>query len=295
VTSRFACPTCGAVTQGYFCSQCGEKWLASHDRSLWHYVQEAIELITHFDSKLLRSVGMLVSRPGFMSSEYLEGRRVRYMSPLRLFVLVSVVYYVSQTALHSGAIATPPDLEFNTFTTPLAVQLHGNDFYPSYAARQFERKMRDANLDYQSLEHKYDETTVVLSKTLVFSLVPVIALLFYGLLFTKRKYFFEHLVIATHFWSFALVLIGVLLPAVVLPLTWLFGALGMSTASVINDSVVSYVLQVVIAVYIFLMLRRVYRSNAWYSGLIAVSVAWSFFFIVWLFRFLLFEVTLRAV
>ena len=295
MTSRFTCPTCGAVTQGHFCGQCGEKSLASHDRSLWHYMREAIELVTHFDSKLLRSAALLVSRPGFMSSEYLEGRRVRYMSPLRLLVLVSVVYYLSQTALHSGAVATPPELEFNTFTTPLAVQLHGNDFYPSYAARQLERKMRSANLGYQSIEQKYDETTVVLSKTLVFSLVPVIALLFYGLFFRKRKYLVEHLVIATHFWSFALVLIGVLLPAVVLPLTWLYGALGISTASVINDSVVSYVLQVVLAVHIFLMLRRAYRSSVWYSGLIAVSVAWSFFFIIWLFRFLLFEVTLRAI
>jgi hypothetical protein len=37
----------------------------------------------------------------------------------------------------------------------------------------------------------------------------------------------------------------------------------------------------------------VYRSSRWYSGLLAVVITWAFFDIVWLFRFLLFVVTLH--
>jgi hypothetical protein len=44
-----------------------------------------------------------------------------------------------------------------------------------------------------------------------------------------------------------------------------------------------------------LVCARVYVSSRWYSAVIAISMAWSFFFIIWLFRFFLFEVTLRTI
>ena len=48
-------------------------------------------------------------------------------------------------------------------------------------------------------------------------------------------------------------------------------------------------------VYLFLMLRRCYAASKWYSVLTASVIAWSFFHIVWLYRYLLFEVTLSLV
>ncbi len=293
--AEFTCPSCRAVTTGRYCVQCGEKQLESHDRSLRHYLGEALEVLTHFDTKIIRSVGLLLSRPGFLSTEWLQGKRIRYVSPLRLFLLLNIVYYISLTALQSSTVTALTRLEFNTFTTPLAVQLHGNDFYPAYAARQVAEKLRLQALDYADLQQKYDATAAVLSKTLVFALIPVIALLFRSLFIRRKVFFADHLVIATHFWSFVLLLLGVLLPAMVLPLAWISAVQGMSSAVLINDQVVSYVLQVVLAVYIFLMLRRAYLASIWYSGLVAAFIAWSFFFIVWLYRFLLFEVTLAVI
>jgi hypothetical protein len=42
------------------------------------------------------------------------------------------------------------------------------------------------------------------------------------------------------------------------------------------------------------MLRRVYAASMWYCGIVAVSIAWSFFHLVWLYRFLLFTITLHS-
>jgi hypothetical protein len=290
-----ACPTCGAAITDRFCPQCGEQRPGAHGLSCGHYLEEFFDAVTHLDSKLLRSVWLLVSRPGLLSVDYLRGRRVRLVSPLRLFVFVSIVYFISLTLLHSMPLSTAPTIQFNTFATPLATQLHGNDFYGGYAARQVERKLRRENITYPELENRYDEKTAVLSKTLLFALIPVIALLFGALFFRKRRFVAEHLVIATHFWAFTLVLIGVLLPAVLVPAIYLSGAMGLPTDRIINDGTVSFVLQLVFAGYLYLMLRRAYAASAWYSAVVAFTIAWSFFFIVWLFRFFLFEVTLRAV
>ena len=83
-----------------------------------------------------------------------------------------------------------------------------NDYYPTYASRQVHHKLQEERISYETLEKKYNERTSVLSKTLIFLLIPIFALLFYGLFFKKRKHFVEHVVVATHFWAFNLILLS---------------------------------------------------------------------------------------
>jgi hypothetical protein len=127
---------------------------------------------------------------------------------------------------------------------------------------------------------------------MLFVLIPVFALVFAVLLFRKRRYFAEHLVVATHFWSFALLLIGVFVPLLLASLAAIGPSLGMPTSKLTADAVPTLILQVSFGLYLFVMLRRVYAVSYWYAALLAGSMAWSFFFVVWLFRLLLFVVTL---
>lgn len=206
------------------------------------------------------------------------------MKPLQLFIFLNVVYYFSITLF--GA---------TTFTTPLATQLHMNNYYPAYASLQVNHKLQKEQISYETLETKYNQRTSVLSKTLIFLLIPIFALLFYALFFKKRRYFVEHVVVATHFWSFNLILLGVILPLVSLLLIRLFKVLNISAVYVTNDGIASGVLQICFAAYLFAMLRRSYVASWWYCCVTAVPIAWSFFHIVRLYRFLLFELTLSLV
>lgn len=266
-----------------YCSRCGEKRISRHDLSIRHYLAEWVETITHLDSKVLRAVWVLLRWPGMLSTEYFAGRRVRYVAPLRLFVLLSIVYFFSNSIF-----------PYNAFTTPLATQLHMNDFYPGFAAAQVASTMQHKGLDYPSLEHAYNARTEILSKTMVFALIPVFATVFSLLLAGKRRYFSEHLVVATHFWSFALLLIGVFIPLLMAAVGWLGGLVGVAPGVLNADIVPTTVLQLGFAAYLFVMLRRVYALGIWYAGLIAAVIGWAFFFFVWLFRFMLFMVTLKT-
>jgi hypothetical protein len=87
----------------------------------------------------------------------------------------------------------------------------------------------------------------------------------------------ENAVVATHFWSFSLILLGVILPFFSVLLIGLSKALNTSAVYVTNDAVVSSVLQLCIAAYLFVMLRRAYAATKWYCAVTALAIAWSFF------------------
>ncbi len=257
--------------------------MSDEDYSIRSYLAEISTAITLLESKVLRSVWLVVSKPGYLSTQYLR-RRVRYMKPLQLFIFLNVVYYFSLTLFSA-----------TTFATPLATQLHMNNYYPSSPISRSTRNCRRSRSATKLFEQKYNKKTSVLSRTLIFALIPIFALVFYVLFFRKRRYIVEHAVIATHFWSFSLILLGVILPLSSVLLIRLSKALNSSVAYVGNDAVTSSALQLCMAAYLFIMRRRAYAASRWYCAVTALAIAWSFFHIVWLYRLLLFNVTLGVV
>ena len=86
------CENCGnEVTQRY-CGACGQR-LEPPVHSLWHFSRVATEDLTHADSRLWRTLGALLFRPGNLTAEFLAGRRARYLPPLRLYLVVSVAFF----------------------------------------------------------------------------------------------------------------------------------------------------------------------------------------------------------
>jgi hypothetical protein len=170
-----------------------------------------------------------------------------------------------------------------------------NNYYPKYASMRVNQRLQRDQISYQVFEDKYNHRTSGLSKTLIFLLIPIFAVLFYALFFKKRKYLVEHVVVATHFWSFSLLLLGVILPLATVVLLRLFKVVNIPAVYVTSDAIVSSLLQICFGVYLFIMLRRCYAISRWYGVLTASVIAWSFFHIVWLYRFFLFEATLSLI
>lgn len=86
------CPNCGATLNGSFCAQCGQK-VAPLNPSLRESLHELAPELLDVDGRLFRSVLLLLTRPGFLSREQFEGRRARYLSPIRLYLIFSVLYF----------------------------------------------------------------------------------------------------------------------------------------------------------------------------------------------------------
>lgn len=87
------CPSCAEPGRGRFCSACGERFLVDHDFSLRHFFLETLprELLD-IDGRFLRTLRLLLLRPGLLASEYVVGRRRRYVGPLRFYVVAFLLH-----------------------------------------------------------------------------------------------------------------------------------------------------------------------------------------------------------
>lgn len=75
-----------------YCSACGQA--AMGDNTFGHFIQQFLGDYFTFDSKITRSLKPLLFKPGELTLEYLRGRRQRYIPPLRLFIFLSVLFFL---------------------------------------------------------------------------------------------------------------------------------------------------------------------------------------------------------
>jgi len=85
-----ACANCGAPMHGPYCYACGqpEKGLI---RQLTSVMSDVLDTVFNIDSRVFRSLFPLYFRPGFLTVEYFAGRRVRYVTPFRLFFFLCLL------------------------------------------------------------------------------------------------------------------------------------------------------------------------------------------------------------
>lgn len=86
------CYNCGEALHGRFCSACGQEALPLAP-TLRDTVRDAGQELLDVDGRTIRSIRRLFLSPGFLTREQFEGRRIGWLSPLRLYLIFSVAYF----------------------------------------------------------------------------------------------------------------------------------------------------------------------------------------------------------
>lgn len=86
------CPNCGAQLSGNFCQGCGQA-AHLHVPSAREFLHEFIAHYVALEGKLWKSMALLLFRPGRLTRDYIEGKRVRYIEPLRLYLTFSIIFF----------------------------------------------------------------------------------------------------------------------------------------------------------------------------------------------------------
>lgn len=86
------CPNCEAVLSGAFCASCGQE-AHLHHASTREFLHEFIGHYVAVEGKLWGTMSRLLFRPGALTNEYIRGRRVRFVQPLRIYLTLSLLFF----------------------------------------------------------------------------------------------------------------------------------------------------------------------------------------------------------
>jgi Protein of unknown function (DUF3667) len=226
------CPNCGAVLAGPFCAECGQRRPAPDDYSPQRFWRHVFHEATEVDSSLVRSlIGLF--RPGFLTREHLAGRRGRYLSPVKLYLLVSAVYFL---------FAWDASFEMMNYAEQLR-----ND--PNLAAAMPSEMGQKYLAGLDEIIERSGEYTGYLRFVTVLGLGFVLALLYRR----QGRALGQHFVFTLHFYSFYLVFALLVLAALLL-----WRAVTGVTASTWLYFVIGYL---PVAPFAYAALRRVYGQS----------------------------------
>jgi hypothetical protein len=87
------CLNCNAHVYGRYCHICGQENI-QEKQTFGHLVTHFVYDVTHFDGKFFSTLKYLLFKPGFLSKEFLRGRRASYLDPIRMYVFTSAIFFI---------------------------------------------------------------------------------------------------------------------------------------------------------------------------------------------------------
>jgi hypothetical protein len=184
------CLNCGEIMRGVYCQACGQKGRPS--LHLHEFVHELVHEFLHFDSKIWRTLKHLMFFPGTLTREYAAGRRARYVGPVRLFLVASVVLFgllaftKANVVGEVDAAAADAQMALDEKTA----ELQGHPFALAIV-RGAKKVVHDPTLLQGAI-------LKALSKS-VFLLVPIFAWMTWRLFAKEQPFYVGHMYFALHF------------------------------------------------------------------------------------------------
>ena len=287
------CRNCEAPLSGPYCAQCGQH---AHEsaRSLAALGHDAWHVITHLDSRFWATLQMLAFRPGELTREYFDEKRARYMPPVRLYLVISILFFgiasltsllrpdfvvasatgdarfetdlddIKREARAAAAEARQQAAKPGAPATPAAAAKDGGDLgfdlkdcdKVHSSLRWLEQPLKDAcKRNFADGGRTLKHAFVANIPKMMFVFLPLIALVMRLLYWWPRRYYVEHLVFFLH--NHAALFLAMSVEMLYSALARLQPALK-SSASWLGFLVFCYALW-----YIYRSLRRYYGQGRW--------------------------------
>jgi hypothetical protein len=215
------CKNCEAVLLGRYCVNCSQA-ADVHVPTTLELTHELLEGLTHSDSRLWRTLTTLWFKPGKLTEEFVAGRRIAYLPPFRLYLIVSIVFFLLASFTHSngeiikfdramkpgGSVTDAVPLGNKPILSCLDMEASGHPSWTPRLQHVCEALRKENGGD--NLLHIAIGTT---SKAM-FVFLPLVAFLHMLIYWRPRYRYAEHLLFFVHLHAFYFS-IGILLVAVI--------------------------------------------------------------------------------
>jgi len=202
-----------------YCPTCGQRVLPEH-LTTSYFLKEFLNNYFSFDSRFFKTLKPLLLKPGWLTIEFLSGKRIRYINPVQVFIFASFLYFLVDSLIF---VESPGEKDLIVFSEN--GQAIGTDTLNDAQIDSLFRGDNDASTSTWSWTHflqkahqfnQLDKATQneKISKILsyaIFFLTPIFAI-YLGWFFRKRnRHYLENLIFSLHFHSFYFVLATIFL------------------------------------------------------------------------------------
>lgn len=196
---RESCPNCGEPLSGRYCHRCGAKMVERDELTLRHFTKEVVgELFDIEHSKLFRTIRALLLKPGLLSAEYFAGRKDRYLTPFRLFLVFFTLSFFAYTVYKPISV----------YDFGHVLEMDTSGLLAPSVRRLAEQKRMDVETFVGRVNEKWQNYITLMPFLIAILFAMVLKVLYW----TTGRHFVEHFVFALHFSSFALLLTLILWP-----------------------------------------------------------------------------------
>lgn len=259
------------------------------------FLQEVLRVVFELDGRAYKTTFRLLTRPGFLTREYFVGRRVSYTPPLRLFLIISIGFFLivsvvstlrslQDTMVEAVATQEAPTpgeaegpaaeftevseidedfadvLEFTSSVTLPFLDEQGNHNLQLLLTAQIRSNLEELTSDPRDF---LVESLEYVTFFMLF-MMPILALIQQIILVLCRRYYVEHLVLTVHNHAFLLLMIFIIM------ILSLFENVALAYIGVVTEWLLM-IATLWIIVYLFLSLKR-YFQLGWFTATLAFSI-----------------------
>jgi len=270
------CRNCGTETVGRYCHECGQDVLAGRKQRILQLISQALTNVFALDGKTPRTLSFLMFRPGFLSTEFREGRINRYVHPVKLFWMSTLILFALMIIQLDKA---EPQININSTPTTTQKGLTFS-FNSSSPSDTIQVSSESEDIDYENIIQKKDQMLKYFTRYapyVSFLLIPTFALLLVLFFWRKKEYFIYHLTFTVHFHTFLWIFFSLLMLVNMVTHGWKYP--GWLTGLLFFTP----------GVYFTVALRRYYKTKSWWQAV------WKTIIISLLYFVLIIAVTVAAI
>lgn len=273
----WTCPSCGHACFLEYCPSCGERRLREEQHTFANGISRILWRIISFDGRLGRTLAKLIIAPGELTTAYVAGQRRPFIGPFQLFLVINVVFFAVQS------------LGVSVFSLPLNNALHSQIFSP-IANKLLPHWLSTHSMSLADYTPLYDHMQQIFAKSLVIVMVPLFTVAV-AVLTRPRRAAVVHGVFAIHFYTFLMLFLCALFLALEIAFTTVYGHV--IAISPYSDDIITGIEFIVCAGYLYIALGRVYALPRLHRLLSSALLMVAALYILYIYRFIVFLVTLQ--
>ncbi len=225
------CLNCRQVVENRFCPKCGQENIETR-KTFYQLFVHFFEDLTHYENAFWKTIKNLLLKPSTLTKEYLSGKRLSYLAPVRLYIFISLITFFLISVLSSKDFGITTIKKSGSETASQEIKKSGFSVFGYHSTQQLDSIQKQGsktdqlppfqywitkralvvfeNNTQEEIIKKFTKSYIHNFPKLLFLNMPFFAFFLWLFHNKKRWYYFDHGIFTLHYFSFLLLTVLIL-------------------------------------------------------------------------------------